>query len=248
MKDLVDFLKNSHGYKGCDGTIRRALIRAGFRRKEPYRKSEITHWVPPSHPVNFVVIADDIQNAQGDDSEMAMDSPEAAHDTEQPGVHVPATPLDSPLTPQHEDVQTHMQPGPQMAADQSQDFRLLDPALRSQQPAPMPPQGQAPMAFSPPQIPQAQSQLGTPAASVSQPSSAANKKRKSVRLDDALKHQVEALQGEVAQKDALIKHLHQQLLQSQTQGISLNHPQPAQSVPPTMMASQQLNTNPPQDA
>lgn len=33
VKDLTQFLKDNHGFKGCDGTVRRALIRAGFKRK-----------------------------------------------------------------------------------------------------------------------------------------------------------------------------------------------------------------------
>lgn len=33
VKDLVGFLRENYGYKGCDGTVRRELVRAGFRRK-----------------------------------------------------------------------------------------------------------------------------------------------------------------------------------------------------------------------
>ena len=33
VKDLVQYLKEYHDYKGCDGTIRRGLVRAGFKRK-----------------------------------------------------------------------------------------------------------------------------------------------------------------------------------------------------------------------
>ena len=33
VKDLVAFLKENHGYTGCDGTVRRVLVRAGFRKK-----------------------------------------------------------------------------------------------------------------------------------------------------------------------------------------------------------------------
>lgn len=33
VKDLVKFLKEEYRYKGCDGTIRRCLVRAGYRRK-----------------------------------------------------------------------------------------------------------------------------------------------------------------------------------------------------------------------
>lgn len=33
VKDLVAFLRDEYRYKGCDGTIRRCLMRAGYRRK-----------------------------------------------------------------------------------------------------------------------------------------------------------------------------------------------------------------------
>lgn len=33
VKDLVAYLRDEYRYKGCDGTIRRCLMRAGYRRK-----------------------------------------------------------------------------------------------------------------------------------------------------------------------------------------------------------------------
>lgn len=33
VKDLVEFLREAEGYGGCDGTVRRELVRAGFRKK-----------------------------------------------------------------------------------------------------------------------------------------------------------------------------------------------------------------------
>lgn len=32
VKDLVAFLREQYRFKGCDGTIRRCLMRAGYRR------------------------------------------------------------------------------------------------------------------------------------------------------------------------------------------------------------------------
>jgi len=33
VKDLVQHLRDHHDFVGCDGTVRRGLIKAGFKRK-----------------------------------------------------------------------------------------------------------------------------------------------------------------------------------------------------------------------
>ena len=78
VKDLVSYLKDNYDYRGCEGTARRSLVKAGYRRKmvshvisaekhgvcptaisfradlyikKPWHKSEITIWVPPASSV-----------------------------------------------------------------------------------------------------------------------------------------------------------------------------------------------------
>ncbi|KAB8342762.1 hypothetical protein FH972_022360 [Carpinus fangiana] len=52
IKDLTQFLKDNHAFAGCDGTVRRALLRAGFKRKLPaYREPQQS----PSQPLRVVM-------------------------------------------------------------------------------------------------------------------------------------------------------------------------------------------------
>lgn len=40
VKDLVQFLRNEHEFIGCEGTVRRGLLKAGFKRKLVSSKSD----------------------------------------------------------------------------------------------------------------------------------------------------------------------------------------------------------------
>lgn len=77
VKDLVQYLREEHGYHGCDANVRRGLVKGGFKRKlvscesaghvgcvlnhvQPWHKSEVTTWIPPDHAAVFVT------NVEGD--------------------------------------------------------------------------------------------------------------------------------------------------------------------------------------
>ncbi|KAL9089307.1 MAG: hypothetical protein Q9159_002608 [Coniocarpon cinnabarinum] len=236
VKDLVSYLKEHHAYKGCDGTVRRGMIRAGFKRREPYHKSEITVWIPPDHPPQFEIIAEDEPPHKLERGGHSLTTPPQAQQDAQQVQQMPAPPAH--MTQNSSQDATMLDAYQNYYDQQSSSFPNqpsippLDPHLYqiSSNPEASQAQPQQPLPFQPPSLP---SQSEPPPQSPSQPRSVKStpKKAKKSRKEDQLQSQVSSMHEEMMKQADLIRQLQMQLA-TQNQASSSTQGQAEASAPP----------------
>ncbi|KAI9728121.1 MAG: hypothetical protein M1828_004582 [Chrysothrix sp. TS-e1954] len=238
VKDLVQFLKANHEYRGCEGTARRSLVKAGYRRKVPWHKSEITVWVPPEEPPSVAAIA-----AEGDNKVNTGTDPEQSaadnHDIENIGnVDDGIDPaLSDPMHGTNITSEADRQQASEMVSDLSHpDF----PASFVQA------HGESSLSLA--SVPNMEERPPTSTSQTQDLESSSAPSRKRPRLDngntEVLEQQVTSLQDQVFQQQALIMTLHRQLEESrQSHGSTEAHQQqsfPASDVSVSALMAQEV--------
>ncbi|KAI9662713.1 MAG: hypothetical protein M1831_002756 [Alyxoria varia] len=207
IKDALNYLTTEHGYKGVHGTVRRFLIRSGFKRKMPAPKAEISVWLPPDTLPPMKSVLDGTYNgaAENGDFDSDSDDNDDTIDPELEDSNYAQTPTtDAPLSAEQP---SNQQPSTSYAAPPPPPPRIQMPS----QPVPT---------FQTLPQPQPQEQQ-TPVPNVTStptPASSAKRGRKRKKTGSTGEEdEIAALRNEVVRQTAIIQDLQRQLAHAQAQ-------------------------------